>query len=407
VSFQPHFQDFDPNAYERRQQAESQLKHLKLVRAEVTGTTTDAEQAKLGRDFAETTDSTNLLIAHLARASKVPPVFSGRVRDFIDAIIGLTAGSPDLTEIPDEVIAGRMGCSDKTIQNARRDFRKWADHATLIEVRDNYRTPEGEAHAHRYRCRVTALAAEATLNARCAPGYDADDAKRRAAFKDAALDVADAAEGFPPREAKKRRQRSDSELVISELGQAVNRLQRAADRQPLARTVSYDALYQLRDELLAKVAHLEKVYGLEPAVSTLNTNTRMVETVEAESSPDGSGQSHRMEAEDVPDEVEKGGVVEIFSTKNESTESTTYENRPAENLPVIPGQSDPPPDELTLMFSDEWHETHDRKLAEGKTSEDALREAWEEVGEFEEWNARRVWGSIESRLRGGADGNTN
>jgi hypothetical protein len=394
------FQDQTPEQYEQRQRAEADRQHLRLVHDEVSGKHSAEELQRLGTDIAEGTDSINLLIDHLVRTSKTPPTCWKRVRDFIDAIIGLTAGSNDYVEMKDELIASRMGCGVKTVQNARKDFRLWPDHSTLILIKDDYRTPEGEAHAHRYLCRITRLAAEATLNARISSGYGINTEKRREALSDAARLVADSEDGFPAPAPRRRRKPTDSEMVVRELKQARDSVARAAGRQPMARRVNLDEVETLRDDLVARLKELEIAYGLESAFTTLNTNT---EERVVSPSPDASDLSRRVEDE-------TGGLVVTDSIKNESTESTTYENQADENSPEIHDQPDPPPDELTAMYAAEVRAAIARKISAGMPEPEAIAEVEDEIGEFEEWDARRkreVWERLTSGLRGGADGNTN
>jgi hypothetical protein len=123
-----------------------------------------------------------------------------------------------------------------------------------------------------------------------------------------------------------------------------------------------------------------------------------IETPESASEP--SFESPRMEVETQVETQVEGGGVEKVSTWNDSTESTTYGDT-GFSPPEFPPGADA--DEGALYARDVYRVV-DEKMAGGKTRMEALVEAQNEIGEFEDWQKRRaaIFDSICDRLRGGA-----
>ena len=310
------FIDLNPREYEQHQDADERRRYFRVVRDHMAGVeAAENEAVLLAQDFADVSDAANLLYAHFGHK---PHLLA-----FVYAVIGATGGSAEFVEITDEVLAERLGRSTKTVQSYRNEFREWKDHGTVIEIRDNYRTPEGESHPHRYRCHVTGLAVETVLDARLSPEWNRD---RHKAMKEAARTIGDAAPGFPPRKAKKRRKASDAEVMRRDLQQAAERIGHAANLRPMVRNPDYAELYALRQQLAEKLQAFDEAFGLK-ADFHVNTKEEHMETEPPQASPEPSAESPRMEAKSDSEGVETTPRWKNSSTWNDSTESTTYENQ--------------------------------------------------------------------------------
>ncbi len=396
------FIDYETREYERQQDAEDRRQHLKIVRGAVAGgedanDALDREAAVLTQDFADTTDAASLLLTHLK--------FAPHLRAFVDAVIGAAGGADDFLEITDKTLAERMGRSTKTVQNDRNEFRKWSDHGAVIEIKDHWRDPEThESHAHAYRVHIDKLAVEAMQNARVSPEWSRD---RHKAMEEAARTVGDSAPCFPPRKAKKRRRVSDAETVARNLQQGANLLKQATDLRPMVRNPDYDVLYELRRQLAEQLKAFDEAFGIEDNFH-VNTDIRSMETDAPAAPSEPSAESARMEAETQVEGQVEGGVVEITSTCNDSTESTVYESQ-GFPPPQFPPRSDDPEtareyQKLSEEYARDVKKAIADKVASGKTPEDAYREAEREIGEFDEWMDRRPTQYLDSvfdRLKGG------
>ncbi len=383
----PLFVDHDEREYERQQDADERRRYFRVVRDHMAGGVEAAENeaVTLAQDFADVTDGASLCVTYL----NMPP----HLRCFVDAVIGASGGSNEFAEIPDEALAKRLGRSTKSVQNYRNEFRAWNEHGAIIEIKDNWRHPEThESHAHAYRCHVTQLAVETVLDARLSPEWDRN---RRKALEEAGQTVAEGAPCFPPRKAKRRRTVSDAETLRRSLQQSANLLDRATNLRPMVRNPDYAELYALRQQLADKLQAFDEAFGLESDFH-VNTEEEHMENEAPSPSSEPSAEPSRMEVET---QVETGQV-ETFSTWNDSTESTTYENRDF-SPPEFPPGADA--DEAALYMR-EVRELLARKVASGKTEAEAFEEAQNEIGEFEEWQKRRaaIFDSICDRLKGGA-----
>jgi hypothetical protein len=386
----PLFVDHDEREYERQQDADERRRHFRVVRDHMAGGVEAAENEAvlLAQDFADVSDAANLLYAHFGHK---PHLLA-----FVYAVIGATGGSAEFVEITDDVLAERLGRSTKTVQSYRNEFREWKDHGTVIEIRDNYRTPEGESHPHRYRCHVTGLAVETVLDARLSPEWNRD---RHKAMKEAARTIGDAAPGFPPRKAKKRRKASDAEVMRRDLQQAAERIGHAANLRPMVRNPDYAELYALRQQLAEKLQAFDEAFGLESDFH-VNTEEEHMENEAPSPSSEPSAEPSRMEAKSDSEGVETTPRWKNSSTWNDSTESTTYGDRDF-SPPEFPPGADA--DEGALYMR-EVRKFLAEKQASGKTEAEAYEEAQNEIGEFEDWQARRVavFDSICDRLKGDA-----
>lgn len=141
-----------------------------------------------------------------------------------------------------------------------------------------------ESHPHAYRCHVTHAAAESTVDARLGALYRKD---RGGAFKEAARVTADSMKGFMARPPKRRKHRTESELLLGDVEQAVKKLESATARQPYARNVDYERLEEIRERLVQALADFDAAYDFGPRVSTQIQEEESMET-EGESSPDAS-----------------------------------------------------------------------------------------------------------------------
>ncbi|MDT7807315.1 MAG: hypothetical protein QOJ70_1128 [Acidobacteriota bacterium] len=318
MSYQP-WNEQEQGDYQHEQEARESAAHLKLVHNAALGgeEASDADIQRLAIDFADTTDACNYILARYAATSKKFYDPSKRVRDFLCAVIGATGGRPDYVEVTDDDLAARMGCSPKTLQTARNEFRSWPDHAKLVGIKDNYREPleqGGKSHPHAYLCRLTLMSAAATADNRL--GVE---------MREAARIEADSVAGFQNRPAKRRRKATDSEMVVREAEQAANTLMRAAARQNLARNVDFERLAQAWQRIVEALAALDEAYGFHAEISIQKKEEEQSETLGGEQ-PDESGFEPRMEASDDPAVVEvESTQVEKFSTHNDLTESTTYD----------------------------------------------------------------------------------
>ena len=309
--------------YQHEQDAQARAAHLKLVHSHVAGgeEASDSEIHRLAVDFADVTDACNFILARYAATSEKFYDPSKRVRDLLCALIGATGGAPDYVEATDEDLAARMGCSTKTVQVARNEFRSWPDHGKLVGIKDNYREPVeqgGKSHPHAYKVRLTLMSAAATADARL--GVD---------VREAARVEADSVAGFVNRPPKRKRKATDSEMVVREVEQAARSLERAVRRQNLARNVDTERLAQVRAQLLENLRMLDEAYGFDegdsperfhPVVSTQNTYKEQSETPAGEN-PVGPSDEPRVET--AVEQVE-GEWVEKSSTHSDPTESTTY-----------------------------------------------------------------------------------
>jgi hypothetical protein len=301
--------------FQHEQDAAAKAAHLKLVHSTAVGgeEASDSEIQRLAVDFADTTDACNFILSRYAATSEKFYDPSKRVRDLLCAIIGATAGNPEYVEVTDEDLAARMGCSTKTVQNARNELRSWPDHGKIVGIKDNFREPPeqgGKSHPHAYKCRLTMMSAVVTAEARL--GVD---------IREAARVEAEAVAGFVNRPPKRRKKATDSEMVVREVEQAANNLLRAVKRQGLARNVDFERLELVRAQLLENLALLDEAYGFHADVST--------QKKEEEQSEAGGGErpvepSHERRVEAAVDEVESPQV-ESFSTCNDLTDSTTYD----------------------------------------------------------------------------------
>lgn len=384
------FIDLESREYERHEAADERRRHLTVLRGALRGEDAndalDREAAALTQDFADTTDAASLLLTHLK--------FDPSLRAFVDAVIGAAGGADDFVEITDKALAERMGRSTKSVQNYRTEFRAWPDHGAVIEIKDHWRDPEThESHAHAYRVHLDKLAVEAMQNARLSPEWARD---RHKALEEAAHTVGDCAPSFPPRKAKKRRGRSDAELLRQKLRQGTRLLKEAADLRPMVRNPDYDELYELRRQLAEQLKAFDEAFGIEADFHT-NTDIRRVETDAPLPSPEPAAEPPRVEAEnEVERQVERQvetEQVENFSTWNGSTESTVYENQ-GFPPPEFPPRSDDPETlrvqpRLTAEYAGDVKKAIADKVASGKSPEEAYQEAEREVGEFEEWLGRR------------------
>jgi hypothetical protein len=316
-------------------------------------------------------------------------------------VIGASGGSNEFVEIPDEALAKRLGRSIKSVQRYRDEFRAWNEHGAIIEIKDNWRHPEThESHAHAYRCHVTQLAVETVLDARLSPEWDRN---RRKALEEAGQTVAESAPCFPPRKAKKRRKASDGEVMRRNLQQAAQLVDQATRLRGMVRNPDFEEVWQLRQELAEKLKALDEAFGFEPADVHASYIGLCMDIEAPASISEPSEVLRRMDVETDSEGVETEvdiAHLDKVSTCNDSTESTTYGDT-GFSPPEFPPGADA--DEGALYMR-EVRELLARKVASGKTEAEAYEEAQNEIGEFEDWQARRVavFDSICDRLKGGA-----
>jgi hypothetical protein len=378
--------------FDRHDEANQRRNRFKVIRSAVPSDDTTVigadESAALAQNFALTTDAASLVIAKLDNRPQV--------RAFVDAVIGATGGSDDFVEVTDEELAKRIGRSTKSVQNYRNEFREVDAHGFIIEIKEHYRDATTlESHAHRYKCKVTALAVEAMQNARLMPQYAKGNEGRLQALEDAAEDVTLGAIPGVLRKAKRRKMKSDADVVASKMRQAASAVDDAAKRHPMVRNPDFEQLWELRQSVLESLKKFDEAYGFASDISTLNTDQRSVETP-APVFSDDPDLAPRMEAEDFPAggkiEDMESAQVEKSSTWNDSIESTTCENAP-----------DPPVETLTATYARETREAIALKVANGKSEAEAYAEVEDEIGDFEEWEKRRckAWDRVFGGLTGG------
>lgn len=338
------FVDQSERDYTREQEARERVGHLKLVRDELAGgaEVSEAAVARLSKDFAEATGSKCHILARFAETEDKFPDFSKRVGDLLDALIAAAelygaererVADDGFVYVTDDELAALMGCSTKTVQNARNELRSWPNHTKVAEIKEHWRDKDTlESHPHRYRVHLTRAVAEAVMGARTSPRYDRERAE---ALRDVSRDTADSARGFVARPAKRRKKKPDSALLLADVEAAVKKLKAATARQSFARNVDLERLETLRDRLADALAELETVYGLSPRVSKqlVNTENTRVET-EPASTPDVPSDGRRVETD--ADERD-GPQVEKLSTQNDSTESITYDFSPVPYVRVEGG----------------------------------------------------------------------
>jgi hypothetical protein len=383
----PLFIDHNEREYERQQDADERRRYFRVVRDHMAGGEEAAENeaVTLAQDFADATDGASLCITYL----NMPP----HLRCFVDAVIGASGGSNEFVEIPDEVLAKRLGRSIKSVQRYRDEFRAWNEHGAIIEIKDNWRHPEThESHAHAYRCHVTQLAVETVLDARLSPEWDRN---RRKALEEAGQTVAEGAPCFPPRKLKKRRKASDGEVMRRNLQQAAQLVDQATRLRGMVRNPDFEEVWQLRQELAEKLKALDEAFGFETADVHVKNKEDYMDNEAPSPSSEPSAEPSRMEVET---QVETGQVDKV-STWNDSTESTTYGNANF-SPPEFPPGTDA--DEAALYMR-EVRKFLAEKQASGRTEAEAFFEAQNEIGEFEDWQKWRVkvWDSTFDRLKGG------
>jgi hypothetical protein len=288
--------------FQHEQEAAERAAHLKLVHSTAAGgvEASDEEIHKLALDGADFTDAASFILYRYRETSEKCPDFSGKVRSLIDAVIGVTAGRAEFVEVTDADLADRMGCSEKTVARARDEFRAWPDHTKVCEIKEHYRTPEGESHPHAYRCHITFMAAAAAADHKFVSG------ERGEAMRESARVEADSAQSFIHRPKKKKKKPTDSQMVVRELKQAADTLKRAAKRQPFARHIDLDELAALRRQLTEAVEAFDAAFETGEAVH-LNTDIEQVDN------PDGPDLECRVDS------------LDTLSTQNDPTESTVYE----------------------------------------------------------------------------------
>ncbi len=399
-----------------------QYKHLKLVSKAVAGGDDEeiAATARLARDFSDVTDSASLITSYLNLPEDL--------RDGIDAVIGLTAGSCEFEFVKDEDFAKRMGKSSKSVQRWRDKFMMWKDHGKLIQIKPNYQTPEGQSFPHRYKCNLTALAVDAAQLARLDAGYTSNPARRLKALEDAVEVVGKTAPAHHSGKRTNRRKLSDAAQLASNLKAATTKIEASTRLRGMIPNPDYEALYPDVAKLKAAIAAFEKAYEMEQVVH-VNTIKEYVDSEQPETS-DFSAPEPRMEASetvilgaavwknadhDMPvtvtgdygldadgrryvsiaegstgiplDEIlyaEQGGAVDTVSTCTESTtyetKSTTYGEQPSR-----------------VFVSD----TGDLHAPAGSTDEE-IDAAW--AGYEEKKRSGDAWARLENRLRPPSEG---
>jgi guanylate kinase len=365
------FEDVQQRELNQQDEAQQIRARFKVVRSVVTGDETatdeDRKSAELAEVLALGTDAANFVIADLAACPSA--------RAFVDAVMGATGGNDEFVYVTDKQLSDRIGKSTKTLQNYRNEFRAIKNHSALIEVKDNYQTPEGESFPHRYKCKLTALAVEAMQNAQLSPGWSGDAEAKMRAMKQSAEIVARGASFGALTPPKKRRKPTDAEVVESKLKAAAKGLEDAARRRPMVRNPDFEQLWELRQAVLASLEAFDQAYDFAPPTSIQDQEEEGGST-DAERTPDSSGFSHRMESE-----KERG--VEKTSTRNDSTESTTYG---IAEIPQMPENS-PPGDSPTSLYLEDCQRIFDEELANGATETEARAAARRKP--FVEWQRER------------------
>ncbi len=255
----------------------------------------DTHAVALLDDFGHATDATSLLLAH----QSCPPEF----RAFIDAVIGAVrisskkADSAGYVEVDDKTLAKRAGRSTKWVQQHRNDLRAWQHKhdVALIDIRDHYREPDGTPHPHAYKIHIDRLAVDTVIEARRTPGWNSDP---NAAMEATARRISDSAPTFHPRKQKKRRKRSDAEIMESKYKQAA--------------------------KLLGEIATLGEHNEARPGEATIHSLLENMDKVWVALT---GNPVEQVSSQYSSNRVENGGVVEKSSPRIDPTESTTYENR--------------------------------------------------------------------------------
>jgi guanylate kinase len=372
------FEDVQQRELNQQDEAQQIRARFKVVRSVVAGDETTADDDRKSAELAEVlalgTDAANFVIADLAACPGA--------RAFVDAVMGATGGSDEFVYVTDKQLSDRIGKSTKTLQNYRNEFRAVKNHSALIEIKDNYQTPEGESFPHRYKCKLTALAVEAMQNAQLSPGWSGDAEAKMRAMQQSAEIVARGASFGALTKPKKRRRPTDGEVVESKLRAAAKGLEDAARRRPMVKNPDFEQLHELRQAVLASLKLFDQAYDFAPATS-IQDQEEEGGSADVERTPDSSGFSHRMESE-------KEGGVEKTSTRNGSTESTTCEDT-----------TDPPDDSPTSLYIQDCQRIYDEEIANGATETDA-RTASRRIS-FDEWKQQRVdaWERTFGGLKGG------
>jgi hypothetical protein len=317
------FKDDDKRSYWERDEANKKRANICLVRHAVAADQhteavlgdDDGRIAKLATEIAEGTDGLNFIVAELDNRPEL--------RAFVDAVIGATGGSDDFVEITDKELAARLGRSTKTVQDYRVKFREIDNHTLLIEIKDNWRHPDTHvSHPHAYKCKVTALAAEALQNAKLSPLWSGDTKARVKVMKEAAETVTKGLSLGKPRSSKKRKQKTDAEKVDLKLAQVAALLDEIASLRSMVKNPDFARVWESCQKVDDSFNRVRQAYDFEGAISMQDQEKK-----------DGNAPGDVSVAEVVETQVE-AGQVEKTSTCNDSTESTTCENHEFFDAPV-------------------------------------------------------------------------
>ncbi len=269
---QPWFDDTGIEGVEAQADANEERQHLKLVAGFMLGEDDAEGEARLDA-------AAEVFSSQTSAASQVIRQVIGKphLRDFTDALIGLTGARDEFVELTDERIAAELGCSTKTVQRDRQQFRAMPSHTILVEIKEHWRDPvTEEPHPHSYRVHVTRLAVEAEQDARLMAEWGADAEARQKALSKSAEIVVRGLTPNAPRRAKKRRAPTDAQLQITKLRASKTAL---SDAVALGRAAGVDRreVRRLRDELEAQLKALDASFGFESPLSMQDTDLRRVE----------------------------------------------------------------------------------------------------------------------------------
>ncbi|MDQ3684678.1 MAG: hypothetical protein M3430_03645 [Acidobacteriota bacterium] len=210
---QSDFTDFSIGQFMRQQRAESE-------RAELARPGT-SEQL-LVEEFSYTTDAACLLRADI----QLPPDLYA----FVDALIGVSAGSTEFFAATDARIAKRAARSAKWVQRKRDDLSKWQhrENFSLADIQDHFTDGEGKRHPHKYRVHLHRLAVAVRLDAEASarwsqsPSYALSAAARR---------MRDSIPEWSPRKTRGRKREPTAEAIINRnVKAAATHLREATER---------------------------------------------------------------------------------------------------------------------------------------------------------------------------------
>ena len=402
----------------------------------------DQETAQLIADFGHVMASANVLMAEYED-------FTEASRLFVDVLIGLAGDRTNWFEANDRLIAMRAGRTEKWVQRTRKDFMAWQKkrHTSYVDISDHVYDPQNGNKPHQYRVFVSHIAAAATLDARASREYAANPGKALASSTNnlrSMLPAPTHRRRRPERPADAEKQIKRALKHIGTLMLRVEEIQSATGgrveldlgtiedlekRLAVLKAVALDPLSTISKEKIVDINRARRAAA--PVHPDLPGNSRAQDLEaqideftdeqqdEYEAAVDEARQ-HNIDKGMPPQDAyrdaltalgnidkffaHRGGGHDVHSPQATATVSTIS---PHSALTCEPDESDLPPSEpdffaempdaqpveggenLEVLYIAAQERIYRRKLAEGKPDLVAVREAREEVRQFEEF--KELW----------------